>query len=153
MKKRRAWIAILLIAVAGSAAGFGMAVRDEVAAMNDASAEIREQTAVLEDVRAEKAKFAEKLEEMAKSYREQADSAAASKGRDLLDMSFIAGKEQSILDQRQLRAEKRLAFQSERRDAAKKTLTKWSLGFAATELVLLAAVLVAARRAGSAASA
>ena len=153
MKKRQVWTIVLLIIMAAAAVGFGVSVRDDVAAMNEAGAEIREQTAALEEVRVEKRKFAERLEQMGKSLRAESDSTLGSKGRAVFDMSFVAGKEQTVLDQKQWRAEKRLAFQMQQRDAAKKRVTKSGVGLAVTELVLLAAVFVVAKRAGGGTSA
>jgi hypothetical protein len=63
-------------------------------------------------------------------------------------MSFIAGKEEALIDQKELRAEKRLAFQSDRREAARKKLVVWGAGAAAAEAALLAAVFVVPRVAG-----
>jgi hypothetical protein len=149
MRMRRLAISILVAAMAGCALGAWMALRGDFANLRDAGAQIREQAAILDEVKEERRVFQEQLEETAKSLRADADSTAGSKGRAVLDMSFIAGKEQILIDQKQSRAEKRLAFQTERRDAAKKKLVRWGAGLGVVEAVLLAALFVVTRRARS----
>lgn len=130
------------------AAGAWVVVRGDIAAFKEASASIAQQKTILEEVKRERERFREKLDDMAKSVRSSPDSTSASRGRAILDMSFIAGKEEALIDQKELRAEKRLAFQSDRREAARKKLVVWGAGAAAAEAALLAAVFVVPRVAG-----
>jgi hypothetical protein len=111
---------------------------------------MKEQKAILEEVELERQEFRDKLDDMAKSVRETSDSTLASKGRAILDMSFVAGKEEAVIDQKASRAEKRLTFQSDRREAAKKKLTTWGAVLGAAELVLLVGLFLVPRRLGRA---
>jgi hypothetical protein len=150
MNPRSSWIVSIVVAMVAIAAGAWVLLRDDIAAFKEAGASIEEQKVILEEVGLERQKFQEKLEEMAKSVKGSSDSTVASQGRAVLDMSFIAGKEEALIDQKALRAEKRLAFQGERRKTAKTKLTMWGAGLTTAELVLLAALLVVPRRFGRA---
>ena len=147
MNTHRLWIVLLVVVMVAVAAGAGAVLRGDIADLKEADAAVREQKAILEEVGVEKQRFREKLEEMSKSVKASPDS-LGSRGRAILDMSFIAGKEQTVLDQKEWRAEKRLAFQKDRRNAAKQRVVKWSGGLVLLELVLLAAVVVMARLSG-----
>jgi len=144
------WIVLIVVAMVAIAAGGWALLREDFAAFGEAGASIAEQKAVLEEVKLERQQFKEKLADMAKTVRESSDSTLASKGRAILDMSFIAGKEEALIDQKALRAEKRLAFQSDRRQTAKTKLATWGAVLGAAELVLLTALLVVPRRFGRA---
>ena len=150
MSTRSLWIVLIVVAMGAIAGGGWALLREDFAAFGEAGASIAEQKAVLEEVKLERQRFQEKLADMAKTVRELSDSTAASKGRAILDMSFVAGKEEALIDQKALRAEKRLAFQSDRRQAAKTKLTTWGVVLGAAELVLLAALLVVPGRFGRA---
>ncbi len=150
MNTRNLWIVSIIVAMFVVAAVAWALLRGDIAAYRDAAASIGEQQAILEEVKKERQIFREKLDDMAKSARESSDSTLAPKGGAILDMSFMAGKEEALIDQKELRAEKRLAFQIERREAARKKLKKWGAAVAVAELVLLAAVFVVPRRVGGA---
>jgi hypothetical protein len=148
---RSLWIVLIVVAMVAIAVGAWALLREDVAVFEDAGALMEEQQAILAEVALERREFRAKLDDMAKNMRkETSDSTLASKGRAILDMSFVAGKEEALIDQKASRAEKRLAFQSARREAAKKRLRTWGAALGTAELVLLAALFVVPRRFGRA---
>jgi vacuolar-type H+-ATPase subunit I/STV1 len=146
MRMRRVAVFVCVAVMIGIGGWMGQAIYTDLAALRDAEAMIQEQQKIKMEVKEERRKLREKTDKAMEAMKALPDSLAASRSGMALDMSFLAGKEQRIIDQKEWRADRRLEFQTKRRDTMKKKLTKWGGGLAAAELILAVAVFVLARR-------
>lgn len=146
MNARHSSIAVLVVLMIGSAAGMGAVISKDIAGLKELDSSIREQEKIKQEAREERKQLREKLEQAVKAIKETPDSLSGSRSGRVLDTSFTMGKQETIVDQKEMRADKRLAFKREQREQLKNRLIRWVGGLGAVEIVLAVCVVVLARR-------
>ena len=146
MNVRHSSIAVLVVLMIGIAAGTGAVISKDIAGLKELDTSIQNQDKIKQEAQEERKRLHEKLDEAAEAIKEAPDSLAGSRSGRVLDTSFALGKEEAIIDQKEMRADKRLAFKREQREQLKNRLIRWVGGLGAVEIVLAVCVVVLARR-------
>jgi hypothetical protein len=117
-----------------------------LAAIGELDSSIREQEQVKAEARKEREDFNRRLDESVKSLREIPDSLAATRNGRILGTSMKLSKEEWNIDQKEMRADKRLKFRREQRAELKGRLVRRAGTLAAVEVALAACVVFLVRR-------
>jgi len=146
MNARSSSIAVMVVLMIGSAAGIGAVISKDFAGLREIESAIREQERIKEEAREERERLREKTEQAVKAIQETPDSLSGSRSGRIMDTSFALGKEEAIIDQKEMRADKRLEFKQEQREKLRNRLIRWVGGLGVLEIALAVCIIVVARR-------
>lgn len=150
MSGRSSSIAVMVVLMIGSAAGIGAVISRDFAKFKEMESSIREQEKIKAEAQEERKRLRESEEQAVKAIKDTPDSLSGSRTGRMIDTSFKLGKQEAIIDQKEMRADKRLEFKREQREQLKNRLIRWVGGLGALEIALAVCVVLLARRSAGA---
>ncbi len=146
MNAKRLMVGSVIALMVASAAGGGIKIAGELSQRARIGSSIAEQLEMREEVRQERERFHKEIDRVAKETRELPDSLRATATKRALEASFNMAKAEAVLDQKELRAEKRQAYFEEQQVDSMRRIKRWGAALGIVEIVLGVGVFLLIRR-------
>jgi septal ring factor EnvC (AmiA/AmiB activator) len=146
MNAKRWMLGTAVLVMLVSALVGGIKISEERSRLAGVRSSIAEQEEIRAQTRRERERLQEEIDRVGKETKELPDSLRATATKTVLETSFDLAKAEAVLDQKDLRAEKRLSRFEEQRSESMRRIKRWGAGLVIVEIVLGLGVFMLIRR-------